>query len=79
MTNKEQNLLDQGYRKYTGGKIDVFFNLKVCEHSAHCTTNLPEVFNLKQKPWIKADNAGVEAIKNLIDGCPSGALKYIEK
>lgn len=46
----EQQLVDQGYRKYSGEKIDVFFNANVCTHSAHCVTSNNEVFNLKNKP-----------------------------
>lgn len=79
MISKEEQLKAQGYRKYTGEKIDVYFNLKICEHSAHCTTNLPAVFNLKKRPWIMVDQASVEEVKHLSDGCPSGALQYIEK
>lgn len=75
----EKELREAGYRKYTGEGIDVYFNLQVCAHSGHCTSNLPEVFNLKKKPWIYADGASVEAVKKLIEGCPSGALQYIEK
>lgn len=34
MTEKE--LLNQGYRKYSGKAIDVYFNLDICQHSGNC-------------------------------------------
>lgn len=30
----DQALLDEGYRCYTGEKIDVYFNTAICQHSA---------------------------------------------
>lgn len=74
----EKQLLSDGYRKYTGKEIDVFFNGDLCTHSANCVTSNSNVFNLKNKPWINADAAGVEEIKEIIDKCPSGALQYIK-
>lgn len=73
----EQQLVDQGYRKYSGEKIDVFFNANVCTHSAHCVTSNNEVFNLKNKPWINADAASADEVAKIVSGCPSGALQYI--
>lgn len=75
---KEKQLTDFGYRKYDGKDIDVYFNLKLCKHSGVCVKGLPEVFDTKKKPWINADNASANEIKQLIDKCPSGALKYAE-
>ncbi len=75
----EQTLLEKGYRKYTGEGIDVFFNLEICAHSGVCTRGLPQVFNVKRKPWIVADNAAAKEVADLIEKCPSGALKYIKK
>lgn len=73
------NKLDKDFRQYKGQDIDVYFNLKICQHSGVCTTKLPTVFNLKQKPWIKPDQDEVKAIMETIEACPSGALKYILK
>ncbi len=33
-------------------------------------------FNPKQKPWINADAAKAEEIKEIINRCPSHALQY---
>ncbi len=32
----DQALLDEGYRCYTGEKIDVYFNTAICQHSGNC-------------------------------------------
>lgn len=63
-------------RDYLGTEITVHFNLAVCSHNGACTRGLPEVFNVRKKPWIMADNAPVEKIIETIKKCPSGALSY---
>lgn len=75
----EQQLLDKGYRKYSGEDIDVFFNTSICAHSANCVNGNGEVFDTKRKPWIMADNASADEVARVIDTCPSGALYYIRK
>lgn len=77
MTEKE--LLEKGYRKYTGTKVDVFFNKDMCQHSGICVRELSKVFDLDRKPWILPDNASEEAVISLIDRCPSQALMYVVK
>lgn len=77
--NKEKELLEQGYRKYPGETIDVFFNLSFCKHSANCVRGNPKVFDIKRKPWIIPDNASAVNVQEVIHTCPSGALKYIMK
>ncbi|WP_249869074.1 (4Fe-4S)-binding protein [Oceanobacillus saliphilus] len=73
----EKDLLENGYRKYTGEAIDVFFNKDICVHSARCVKGSPEVFNTKRKPWVLPDQAQADEVAKVIDTCPSGALKYI--
>ncbi|MHA6252509.1 (4Fe-4S)-binding protein [Oceanobacillus sp. CAU 1775] len=73
----EKELLENGYRKYTGEKIDVFFNKTTCVHSGNCVNGNPDVFDTKRRPWILADGAEAGEVARVIDTCPSGALKYI--
>lgn len=73
----EKTLLENGYRKYTGEAIDVFFNKDTCIHSANCVNGNSDVFDTKRRPWILADEAEAEEVARVIDTCPSGALKYI--
>ena len=72
----DKDLLDAGYRAYTGEKIDVYFNTGMCQHSGNCVRGSSKLFNLKRKPWIIPD---VDTVKKVIDTCPSGALKYRQK
>lgn len=73
----EKELLDNGFRKYRGEKIDVFFNKDTCIHSGNCVTGNADVFDTKRRPWILADGADADEVARVIGTCPSGALKYI--
>ncbi|AKJ41982.1 (4Fe-4S)-binding protein [Pragia fontium] len=72
-------LIEKGYRRYVGNKIDVYFNTNICQHSGNCVRGNHAIFNLSRKPWIVPDNATLEEVKRVIDTCPSGALQYQEK
>lgn len=78
-TISEEELLNTGYRKYTGEDIDIFYNKDLCQHVGNCTKGSPEIFEVKRRPWILADNDSVEKAADVINTCPSGALKYIQK
>lgn len=75
----EKELLEKGYRNYTGEDIDVYFNLDICTHSGVCTSGLPSVFDVKKKPWINTKGAEASEIADRVSKCPSGALQYILK
>ncbi|MHC5249061.1 (4Fe-4S)-binding protein [Enterococcus sp. HY326] len=75
----ETELLAQGYRKYSGEGIDIFYNKDVCAHIGNCVRGNGEVFEVGRRPWIIADNGSVENDIEVINTCPSGALKYIRK
>jgi uncharacterized Fe-S cluster protein YjdI len=62
--------------EYKNKDITVNWDAKKCIHSAVCISKLPEVFNLKEKPWVNVDKADKEEIMKTIDNCPSGALSY---
>jgi uncharacterized Fe-S cluster protein YjdI len=63
-------------KEYTNKEITVYWNPEKCIHSANCVRCLPEVFNLKVRPWINMKGATTEDIRKAIDKCPSGALSY---
>jgi uncharacterized Fe-S cluster protein YjdI len=62
--------------KYTNGKVTVVWKPKICQHSAVCWKGLIQVFNPKERPWIKMDGATTERIVEQVKKCPSGALSY---
>lgn len=75
----EKELLDAGYRKYSGEKIDVFYNINMCQHAGKCVKGSIEVFNPKRKPWVIADAKDSEEVARIVDTCPTRALQYIKK
>jgi uncharacterized Fe-S cluster protein YjdI len=63
-------------KKYTNGDITIVWQPEVCIHSKLCWTELMDVFNPRNRPWINMDGADTERIKQQVDRCPSGALSY---
>ncbi len=61
---------------YTNDQVTVVWKPKVCIHSTICWKGLIEVFNPKEKPWIKMGGATTERIIEQVRQCPSGALSY---
>jgi uncharacterized Fe-S cluster protein YjdI len=66
-------------KEYPKENLVVLWEPSKCIHAGICVKTLPEVYDPKAKPWIKCENASVEALKSQIDACPSGALSYREK
>lgn len=62
--------------EYNAGEITILWKPKVCIHAGVCVKMLPQVYNPKDRPWIKPENATTEQLKNQIENCPSGALSY---
>ena len=63
-------------KKYTNGDVTVVWKPALCIHSKKCWTGLPEVFNPREKPWVKAEGAASDTIIAQVDQCPSGALSW---
>ncbi|HEY9117840.1 MAG TPA: (4Fe-4S)-binding protein [Roseivirga sp.] len=61
-------------KEYTNGEITVLWKPEQCIHSGICLRGLPQVFDLKQKPWVNMEAAKSEQIVNLVKECPSKAL-----
>lgn len=62
--------------KYTNGEVTIVWKPNVCIHSTLCWKGLIEVFNPRERPWIKMDGATTEKIIEQVRKCPSGALSY---
>lgn len=75
----EERLLTQGYRKYTGEGLDIYYSKDICAHIGNCVFGNPDVFEVGRRPWIITDNGSVKENIRVINTCPSGALKYIRK
>lgn len=63
-------------KEYTNGELTVIWEAGKCIHSGNCVRNNPDVFQPKEKPWIKIDASSSEKIRETVDKCPSGALTY---
>ena len=74
MTEKE--LLADGYRKYSGEDIDVYFNKDICQHLGECVHGDGDIFEVGRKPWIKIIPGRSAEIISIVNKCTSGALKY---
>ena len=72
-------IMPDEYRKYSGEKIDVEFSLKRCIHAAECVRGAVKVFNPTQKPWIQVDNADADTVAEVVERCPTGALRHTRK
>lgn len=75
----EESLTENGYRKYSGEGIDIYYNKDVCIHAGKCVKGNSEVYEVGRRPWIIADNASADENVRIVNTCPSGALKYIRK
>ncbi len=49
--------------EYTNGEITVIWQPKKCIHAAICVKSLPQVYNPKEKPWLKPEKRNISGIK----------------
>jgi len=63
-------------KEYSNGEVTIVWKPESCIHSAICVKGLGDVFQPKERPWIKIDAASTEAIIKQVKACPSGALGY---
>ena len=65
-------------KEYTNGEVTVVWQSGKCIHSGNCVRKNPDVFQPREKPWIKIDGSSTEKIIDTVKKCPSGALTYYE-
>ncbi|MDT0556560.1 (4Fe-4S)-binding protein [Patiriisocius hiemis] len=66
-------------KEYQLDDVTVVWEPSLCIHSKKCVHGLPKVFKPTEKPWVQTENTTTEALKETIDTCPSGALRYYVK
>lgn len=64
---------------YSNNDITIVWQPDLCIHSGVCVKSLPNVYQPKEKSWIKIENASTLELKEQIKKCPSEALSFIEK
>ena len=62
--------------QYKNENITIHWDQSKCIHAGVCVKSLPNVYNPKERQWVKIENASNEELKAQIDKCPSGALSY---
>jgi uncharacterized Fe-S cluster protein YjdI len=65
-------------KEYSNAEITIVWKPKLCQHSGICVNTLPKVYNTKERPWIKPENATIQEIIDQVAKCPSGALSIKE-
>lgn len=63
-------------RAYRADGITVYFDPRACWHTGDCLRGLPHVFDVRRRPWVRADLDTPERIAAQVRACPSGALDY---
>lgn len=61
---------------YSNDEVTVVWKPGMCIHSTLCWKGLPEVFNPRERPWVKMSGATTDRIIEQVKQCPSGALSY---
>ena len=61
-------------REYANDEVTIIWKPDICQHAGVCVKMLPKVYNPKDKPWIKPENASGDEIRAQVAKCPSGAL-----
>ncbi|MDO5018162.1 MAG: (4Fe-4S)-binding protein [Lagierella massiliensis] len=63
-------------KTYESEGLIIYWEPEKCEHAGFCVQGAPEVFDINRRPWIMPENATEEKIMEVIDRCPSKALRY---
>ena len=63
--------------EFHGKTVSISFDQDVCTHAGQCVGNLPQVFQPGRDPWIDPDQAAASQILDVVQKCPSGALKAV--
>lgn len=62
--------------KYENEDVTVSWDQKRCIHAEECVHGLNDVFDPNQRPWIQPEKRSADEIADVIERCPTGALKY---
>ncbi|WP_420627889.1 CDGSH iron-sulfur domain-containing protein [Candidatus Leptofilum sp.] len=71
--------MSKNLKQYTSEKIDVSYDVKRCIHAAECVRGLPAVFDTAKRPWVQPGNSAADAVVDVVERCPTGALHYTRK
>jgi CDGSH-type Zn-finger protein/uncharacterized Fe-S cluster protein YjdI len=66
---------EEKLHRYESAAAVVIFDGARCIHAAECVHGLPEVFDPEARPWIRPDAADLASLTEVVNRCPSGALR----
>jgi len=66
--------MDEKTYTYDGEEVTVTWDQKRCIHAEECVHGLPDVFDVDRRPWIDPDEADADAVVEVVQRCPTGAL-----
>jgi len=49
--------------QYKNENITIHWDQSKCIHAGVCVRSLPNVYNPKERPWVKIENASTEELK----------------
>ena len=62
---------------YETPDVTVMFDPNICQHTGVCLRGLPAVFDIRERRWVRPENAPTDAVITQVARCPSGALQAI--
>ena len=62
--------------QYKNEDLTIHWDPSKCVHAGVCVRSLPNVYNPRERPWVKIENASSKELKAQINKCPSRALSY---
>ncbi|MCI1642567.1 MAG: (4Fe-4S)-binding protein [Actinomyces sp.] len=69
-------------KTYFGPIVDVSDDRPLCIHSGVCVRGMPDVFDVRRRPWTDPSRAGTpelaDRLREVVGRCPSGALRIEE-
>lgn len=63
-------------RDYETDEIRVHWDSARCIHTGICLQTLPQVFDVRRRPWVELNAADADTIARTVERCPTGALRY---
>jgi uncharacterized Fe-S cluster protein YjdI/CDGSH-type Zn-finger protein len=63
-------------REYRAGQIVVYWEPTLCIHTTECLRGLPQVFNVRRRPWVAVTAATADEIAAVVSRCPTSALRF---
>jgi CDGSH-type Zn-finger protein/uncharacterized Fe-S cluster protein YjdI len=73
---RSSSLIVPHQRDYETDAIRVHWDSSRCIHTGICLRTLPQVFDVRRRPWVEIDAADADTIADAVSRCPTGALRY---